>query len=115
MCSFRRRRWSTSLNLKATLIQTIPTGYAYFKSLYRIKQAPRLWNKKLNKFLIESNFKQSNADPCVNTRINNALKKQMTVYVNNLTLIGTPHDISEMKKSLGSRFPIMDLGRQRPS
>jgi len=31
-------------------------------------------------------------------------------YINNLTLIGTPHNISEIKKLLASRFPIMDLG-----
>jgi len=47
------------------------------KSLYGIKQAPRVWNKTLHKFLIKSNFKQSHADPCVYTRINKAIKTLM--------------------------------------
>jgi len=62
------------------------------------------------KFLIESNFNQSDADPCVYTRLNKTVKTLMTVYVDDLTLIGTPHDISEIKKLLASRFPIRDLG-----
>jgi len=66
------------------------------KSLYRIKQAPRVWSKTLHKFLI---------DPCVYTRINKMVKTLMTVYVDDLTLIGMPHNISEIKKLLAS----MDL------
>jgi len=40
------------------------------KSLSGIKQALRVWNKTLHKFLIESSFNQSDADPCVYTRLN---------------------------------------------
>jgi len=49
------------------------------KSLYGIKQAPRVWNKTLHKFLIKSNFNQSDADPCVYTRLNKTVKTLMTV------------------------------------
>jgi len=48
------------------------------KSLYGIKQAPRVWNETLHKFLIESNFNQSDADPCVYTRLNKTVKTLYT-------------------------------------
>jgi len=67
------------------------------KSLYRIKQAPRVWKETLHKFLIKPNFNQSNTDPCVYTRLNKIVKTLMTVYVDDLTLIGMPQDISEIK------------------
>jgi len=69
-----------------------------------------VWNKTLHKFLIESNFNQSNADPYVYTRLNKTAKRLMIVYINHSTLIGMPHNISEIKKLLASRFPITDLG-----
>jgi len=75
------------------------------KSLYGIKQSVEH---------IESNFNQSDADPCVNTRLNKTIKTLMTVYVDDLTLIGRSHDISKMKKLLASRFPITDLGPANP-
>jgi len=77
---------------------------------YGIKQAPRVWNETLHKFLIKSNFNQSDANPCVYTRLNKTVKTLMTVCVDDLTLIGTPHHISDVKKLLASRFPITDLG-----
>jgi len=98
-----------------------PEGYVYsdhpnwvcllLKSLYGIKQAPRVWTETLHKFfLIKSNFNQSDVDSCVYTRLNKTIKTLMTVYFDDLTLIGLPHNISEIKKHLASRFPITDLG-----
>jgi len=87
-----------------------PDWVCLLKSLYGIKQAPRVWNDTPHKFLIESNFNQSDAYPCVYTRLNKTVKTLMTVYVDDLTLIGTPHNISEIKKLLASRFPMTDLG-----
>jgi len=78
--------------------------------IYGIKRASRVWNETLHKFLIKSNFKQSDADPCAYTRLNKTVKTLMTDYVDDLTLIRMPHNISEIKKLLASRFPIMDLG-----
>jgi len=98
------------LYLRAEAFNQVDWVCLLLKSLYGIKQAPRVWNKTLHKFLIESNFNQSNADPCVYTRLNKTIKTLMTVYVDDLTLIGTPHNISEIKKLLASRFPITDLG-----
>jgi hypothetical protein len=40
-----------------------PNWVCLLKSLYGIKQAPRVWNKTLHKFLIKSNFNQSYAYP----------------------------------------------------
>jgi len=40
-----------------------PNWVSTSQSLYGIKQAPRVWNKTLHKFLIKSNFNQPNADP----------------------------------------------------
>ena len=38
------------------------------KGLYGIKQAVRLWNQKINDYLIEENrFKRCEADPCIYT------------------------------------------------
>jgi len=98
------------LYLRAEAFNQVDWVCLLLKSLYEIKQAPRVWNKTLHKFLIKSNFNQSDADPCVYTRLNKTIKTLMTVYVDDLTLIGTPHNISEIKKLLASRFPVTDLG-----
>jgi len=67
------------------ILVTQPEGYVdsdhpnwvclLLKSLYKIKQAPRVWKKTLYKFLIESNFNQSDADPCAYTRLNKRVER----------------------------------------
>jgi hypothetical protein len=51
----------------------VTPGYEHFvcllhKGLYGLKQSSRLWYQKLQSSLIQLDFKQSEADPCVYTR-----------------------------------------------
>ena len=42
-----------------------PPGCKLKRSLYRLKQAPRKWNKKSDAFMIKHGFKRSHADHCL--------------------------------------------------
>lgn len=51
------------------------------RSLYGLKQAPRCWNICINDFLLQSGFKQSEADPCLYTRVRGTKKVHIALYV----------------------------------
>ena len=65
--------------LQATLEEEVymrqPEGFVYpdrphavyrlCKSLYGLRQAPRMWNKEIHEYLISIGFERISADPCV--------------------------------------------------
>ena len=85
------------------------------RSLYGLKQSPRCWNRKFNQHMKSLGFKESNADPCIFTRINkNETVEIVAVYVDGLILVSeTKQDMLEMKQSLSDSFKMKDLGELR--
>lgn len=64
------------------------------KSLYGLKQASRVWNKKFTKFLSDFNMVQSKADPCVFSGRVNGIKVILLLYVDDGLIL------SKCKKTL---------------
>ena len=80
------------------------------RALYGLKQSPREWYQTLSKFLISQGFKRLESDHSV--FVNYKKKLIVPIYVDDLLLIGPPglEDISKLKKALGQRFSMTDLG-----
>ena len=81
------------------------------KSLYGLKQSPRLWSEKLSSVLAELGFKRLESDPCVYLYVQDGLKVIVPVWVDNITLASKDagvidHFVEELKKHLKLR----DLG-----
>jgi hypothetical protein len=62
------------------------------KSLYDLKQAGRMWNKKLDKFLKDNGFKASVTDRCLYYKHGDNGLTIVGVYVDDLLVTGTTQD-----------------------
>lgn len=77
------------------------------KALYGLRQAPRLWYRKLTDALKEFGFVRSELDHSV------WLKKSciVSIYVDDILVAGANQDIiDQIKKDLSSRFEMVDSG-----
>jgi transposase InsO family protein len=104
--------------IEETIYVEQPTGYEQQgkvcllrKGLYGLKQAPRMWYKTLHDFLVESGFHRTQADHSVfvtDAGINGLI---VTVYVDDLKIIGRDKQaIQRLKNALSERFDMTDLG-----
>ena len=81
------------------------------KGLYGIKQAARLWNRKIDDYLIEENeFKRCKADPCIFTRHTSSGTVYLGIWVDDIILVRTINEINEVKAALRKKFKMTDLG-----
>ena len=94
-----------------------PTGYddgsgrvcRLNKSLYGLKQSPRVWYQTLQQFLATKGYHRTNADHSVFYNRDNGTI--LAAYVDDLLLIGPNLDhIIELKKLLSDEFQMTDLG-----
>ena len=91
----------------------LPNGLMHrlTKGLYGIKQAGRLWNKKLNETLLSLGFKRCDSDPCCYTMDKSLTPLILIVHVDDCLIFGPDKDqISRLKHDLGLKFSIKDLG-----
>jgi hypothetical protein len=80
------------------------------KALYGLKQSPRMWNKKITKYLNSEGFVQSTADPCLFIKKFEDRIALIACYVDDCLLIGSNEDIKSIKDTLTSQFKMKDLG-----
>ena len=81
------------------------------KSIYGLKQSPHCWNTTFDDQLKDMGFIQPTSDPCVykNSGRENFL---IGVYVDDIILVGkSDRKIDEVKKALGAKFNIKDMGK----
>jgi hypothetical protein len=86
------------------------------KSLYGLKQSPRLWNIMLHEFIISKGFTRSVIDQGVYQRGEGATKIIIAVYVDDILIFGSESctaDIMTFKSELNTAFQIEDLGQVR--
>ena len=85
--------------------------YRLNKALYGLRQAPRAWNTKLNKILVELKFDKCTKEPSVYKKLVNGHLLIVAVYVDDLFVTGTSREvIEEFKKRMASKFDMSDLG-----
>jgi hypothetical protein len=110
--------------LKGTLQEEIwmeqPEGYVkgspgelclLTKTLYGLKQSPREWNAVIHQFLIEHNFIQSKADPCIYVNLSESGPLFVGVYVDDIVTIGRKEQANNFREKLRSYFGITEGGK----
>lgn len=84
------------------------------KSLYRLKQAPKQWNDKLNEVLFENGFVKSKSDYSFYTKSVGDNFFALLVYVDDIVLTGNcEEEINKFNLVLSSKFMIKDLGKRK--
>jgi hypothetical protein len=83
------------------------------RSLYGLKQSGRMWFNRLSRFLLQRGYINNDDYPCV------FIKKScdgfciISVYVDDLDIIGTTRDIEEAMAYLKMEFEMKDLGKTK--
>jgi hypothetical protein len=81
------------------------------KSLYGLKQSGRAWYSVIDAFLISLKFKRNDADHGVYSRYTNNSIIYITLYVDDLIIIGNSMPaVNQIKLELSSKFKMKDLG-----
>lgn len=85
------------------------------KSLYGLKQAPRQWYKKFDDFMSNHEFKRSNHDWCVYTKLTgNHGMIYLLLYVDDMLIACQDmSEINKLKAELKDHFKMKDLGAAR--
>lgn len=108
-------------SLKETLFMKQPPGFVQEgeenkvchlnKSIYGLKQAAKSWNDALHQVLIAAEFRQSNADPCLYSKLTNGIWCYVLVYVDDILVASSQTELlDEVQKLLASKFSINNLG-----
>jgi hypothetical protein len=83
------------------------------KSLYGLKQLGRMWYNRLKEFLLNKGYSNSDDCPCVFTIKSTTGFCIISVYVDDLNIIGHTKDIDEARNHLKMEFEMKDLGRTK--
>jgi len=82
------------------------------KSIYGLKQSPRIWHAKLSVALQTLDFTKSNVDSLLFIQQNSADKLIILVYVDDLIITGSNEtSVAKLKVDLQRQFSIKDLGK----
>ena len=80
------------------------------KSLYGLKQSPRMWYQKFDTYILGLGFVRSRDDYCVYSKQVGNHFIYVVLYVDDM-LVGNNMDvIKEVKSQLSSKFNMKDLG-----
>jgi hypothetical protein len=82
------------------------------RSLYGLKQSPRLWFQKFNNFMLSHGYSRLLSEPNIYIRHNHTSNRLLVValYVDDIPIVGTPSEITQAKLELSKAFSITDLG-----
>jgi hypothetical protein len=80
------------------------------KPLYGLKQSERMWYNRLKEFLLNKGYSNCDDCPCVFIRKSNTGFCIISVYVDDLNIIGHTKDIDKAHNHLKVEFEMKDLG-----
>ena len=81
------------------------------KALYRLRQAPRAWNAKLDSTLLSLKFKRCASEHGMYTHGHGKQRLIVGVYVDDLLITGGDVEVLErFKKEMSKKFKMSDLG-----
>jgi hypothetical protein len=81
------------------------------KSLYGLRQSPRMWYQKIDTYMLGLGFTRSKEDHYVYFKLIGDHLIYLFLYVDDMLLIGNNKDIIEdVKTQLSSKFDMKDLG-----
>jgi len=81
------------------------------KSLYGLKQTPRMWYQKFETFIRGLGFTRSKTNHCVYFKLIGDRAIYLVLYVDDMLLVGNDKEIiQDLKTQLSSKFDMKDLG-----
>jgi hypothetical protein len=83
------------------------------KSLCGLKQSGGMWYNRLKEFLLNKSYSNNDDRPCVFIRKSSTGFFIISVYVDDLNIIGTEFDINEAQNHLKTEFEMNDLGKTK--
>ena len=83
------------------------------RSLYGLRQAPRIWWERMRKFLLQSGFNCCEAEPAIFVRNRNGRFVILLLFVDDILLTGTDEGIEDFVKECGREFKTRDLGNPK--
>jgi len=83
------------------------------RSLYGLKQSGRMWFNRLSNFLLKRGYTNNDDCPCVFIKKSTDRFCIISVYVDDLNIIGTTRDIEEVLAYLKTEFEMKDLGKTK--
>ena len=80
-------------------------------SLYGLKKFPRMWYQKFDTYILSLGFVRRKSNHCIYSKEEGGNFIYVTLYVDDLFLIGNNMDtIKDVKKHLSSKFDMKDIG-----
>jgi hypothetical protein len=80
------------------------------KSLYSLKQSPRMWYKKIDTYTLVPGFTRRKYDHCVYLKLIGDHLIYLVLYVDGMFLIGNNKEIiKDVKSQLSSKFDMKDI------
>jgi len=83
------------------------------RSLYGLKQSGRMWLNRLSNFLLQRGYTNNDDCPCVFIKKSTNGFCIISIYVDDLSIIGTTRDIEEASAYLKTDFEMNDLGKTK--
>jgi hypothetical protein len=83
------------------------------RALYGLKQSGRMWYNRLSEFLLKKGHVNNPDSPCVFIRKSQKGFCIVSVYVDDLNIIGYAEDIEEASAYLKTEFEMKDLGKTK--
>jgi hypothetical protein len=81
------------------------------KSLYGLKQSPRMWYQKLDTYMLELGFTRRKVDHCVYFKLIGDHIIYLVLYVDDMLLIGNNKEIiQDVKTQLSYKFNLKYFG-----
>jgi len=80
------------------------------KSLYGLKQSPRMWNQKFDTFIQGLGFTRSKVDHCMCFKLIGDRVIYLVLYVDDMLLVGNDKEIIQDLKTQLSKFDMKDSG-----
>ena len=83
------------------------------KSLYGLNQSGRMWYNRLSEYLEREGYKNDPISPCIFIKKFGQGFVIITVYVDDLNILGTSGEISQAVEYLKKEFEMKDLGKTK--
>lgn len=81
------------------------------RSLYGLKQSPRIWNRTIDDFMVKMGFTKSKSDHCIYSKRSDESMIFVVLYVDDLIIASSDGILlSTTKQALSERFEMTDLG-----
>jgi hypothetical protein len=81
------------------------------RSLYGLKQSGRMWYNQLREYLLQKGYSNNDDCSCVFIKRSSTGFCIISVYVDDLNIIGHTQDINEARNHLKTEFEMKDLGK----